>query len=152
VEYISRTCGPVGWSQDEPTTDRSQVDCDKPRDPLSLPLQVRLVQPTAPHLNLSESPSQTDVMASMLSDTTIGTGEQSVTSTRPIPMSFPAILRASKLADRFAHLRLASGPDEPTSDAVVKQNRREDREGKRWIRRKENCRFRWLNEIAWGVH
>lgn len=84
-------------------------------------------------------------MASILSDTTFGTGEQSVTSARPISMSFPAILRAPKLADRFAHLRLASASEEPTLDAVVKNNNREDREGKRWIRRKENCRFRWLN-------
>ncbi|KAF9650854.1 hypothetical protein BDM02DRAFT_3154631 [Thelephora ganbajun] len=59
-------------------------------------------------------------------------------------MSFPAILRAPQLADRFAHLRLASASDESTSDAtrpVVKKNKREDREGKRWIRRKENSRF-----------
>jgi len=70
-------------------------------------------------------------------------------------MSFPAILRAPKLADRFAHLRLASVSDKPTSDAVslvVKKNKREDREGKRWIRRKENCTFRWPNAVAQGLY
>jgi hypothetical protein len=94
-------------------------------------------------------------MTSTLSDTTLGMGEQSVTSAGPVPMSFPAILRAPKLADRFAHLRLVNASDEPTSDAarlVVKKDKREDREGKRWIRRKENCTPRWLNAIAQGVH
>ena len=94
-------------------------------------------------------------MASAISDTTLGTGGQPAATTDPIPMSFPAVLRAPKLADRFAHLRLASASDEPTSDAarfVVKKDKREDREGKRWIRRKENCTFRWLNAIVQGLH
>lgn len=90
-------------------------------------------------------------MASTTSDTTLGTGEPPVTSTGPVPMSFPAILRVPKLTDRFAHLRLASGSGELTSDVtklVVKKDKREDREGKRWVRRKENGRFRWHN--AWA--
>ena len=91
--------------------------------------------------------SHTDTMASAISDTTLGA--QSATTMGPIPMSFPAILRAPNLADRFAHLAGAS--DGPTSDAarlVVKKNKREDREGKRWIRRKENCMLRWLNCVS----
>lgn len=94
-------------------------------------------------------------MASIPPDTALGTGDQPVTSTGPIPMSFPAVLRAPKLADRFAHLRLASASEESTSDLaglVVKKNKREDREGKRWIRRKENCMFRWFNKITQRVY
>ena len=58
----------------------------------------------------------------------------------PVPMSFPQILRSSKLADRFAYLR-----DDPTlrhtnsAPAVSRGRTRDDREGKRWTRRKENC-------------
>lgn len=55
----------------------------------------------------------------------------------PIPMSFPAVLRNPKLADRFAHLRIASSVGELTPLKIQKNNR-EDREGKRWIRRKDN--------------
>ncbi|KAI0786696.1 hypothetical protein C8Q75DRAFT_263047 [Abortiporus biennis] len=61
----------------------------------------------------------------------------------PIPMSFPAILRTSGLNDRFAHLRV--GVERSTSSSSVsslpKKNKRDDKEGKRWIRRKENARF-----------
>lgn len=107
------------------------------------------------HLDLRERLSHTDAMTSAISNSTLGTGEQPAANPGlPIPMSFPAVLRAPKLADRFAHLRLASASDEPTPDAaslVVKKNKREDREGKRWIRRKENCTFRWLNAIAQGL-
>ena len=94
-------------------------------------------------------------MASTLSDTSSGTGEQSTTDTGPIPMSFPAVLRAPKLADRFAHLRLTSVSEDPTSDTdklVVKKNKREDREGKRWIRRQENCMLCRVLAIAQGIH
>ena len=90
-------------------------------------------------------------MASAIPDTTLGMGVEPTINTGPISMSFPAILRTPGLADRFVHLRLTSASDEPTSDAtrlVVKKNKREDREGKRWIRRRENCTFRWLNAMA----
>ena len=67
-------------------------------------------------------------MTFAISDTTLGAGEQPVANTDPPSMSFPAILRASKLADRFAHLKLASVSDEPTSDVArlaVKKNKNE---------------------------
>jgi len=54
-----------------------------------------------------------------------------------IPLSFPAILRNPGLVDRYAHLRLA----EDRSPVVVKRNKREERDGRRWIKRKENARF-----------
>jgi len=90
-------------------------------------------------------------MASAIPDTTLGAGELPVTSAGPVPMSFPAILRAPKLTDRFAHLRLATESGELASDAtklMAKKDKREDREGKRWVRRKENGRFCWHN--AWA--
>ncbi|PCH43372.1 hypothetical protein WOLCODRAFT_164384 [Wolfiporia cocos MD-104 SS10] len=58
----------------------------------------------------------------------------------PVPMSFPAILRTPGLSDRFAHLRPAVG-DRVVVPAVLKRNRRDDKEGKRWVRRKENAQF-----------
>ncbi|KAH8119127.1 hypothetical protein DFH11DRAFT_1686096 [Phellopilus nigrolimitatus] len=57
-------------------------------------------------------------------------------------MSFPAFLRNSKLADRFAYLHDA--PAAPYSSAPASRpakNARDEREGKRWVRRKENARF-----------
>ncbi|KAI0819967.1 hypothetical protein BC628DRAFT_1399632 [Trametes gibbosa] len=58
----------------------------------------------------------------------------------PVPMSFPAILRNPGLSDRFAHLRI---PTEKTglSASVARRNKRDDKEGKRWVRRKENAKF-----------
>ena len=91
-------------------------------------------------------------MASAISDTM---GGEPVASTGPIPMSFPAILRAPKLADRFAHLRSTSGSEELTPGAaglVAKKDKRVDREGKRWVRRKENGALHWVNALAQGIH
>ncbi|PCH35929.1 hypothetical protein WOLCODRAFT_166548 [Wolfiporia cocos MD-104 SS10] len=55
----------------------------------------------------------------------------------PAPMSFPAILRTPGLSDRFAHLRPAVG-NKVAVPAVPKRNGRDDKEGKRWVRRKES--------------
>lgn len=60
----------------------------------------------------------------------------------PIPLSFPAILRNPKLADRYAHLHERSGAAPPK--ASISKARRDEHEGKRWIRRRENgasCRY-----------
>ncbi|TFK90035.1 hypothetical protein K466DRAFT_485508 [Polyporus arcularius HHB13444] len=56
-------------------------------------------------------------------------------------MSFPAILRNPGLSDRFAHLRVRTQSSATPSPAAVKRNRRDEKEGKRWVRRKENARF-----------
>ncbi|THH21773.1 hypothetical protein EUX98_g8281 [Antrodiella citrinella] len=61
----------------------------------------------------------------------------------PVPMSFPAILRAPGIgSDRFAHLRAGrqrvDGVSAPVSSGVKK---RDDKAGKRWVRRKDNARF-----------
>ncbi|KAI0329710.1 hypothetical protein GY45DRAFT_1252279 [Cubamyces sp. BRFM 1775] len=54
-------------------------------------------------------------------------------------MSFPAILRNPGLSDRFSHLRV---PTERASSSVsVRKSKRDEKEGKRWVRRKENSRF-----------
>ncbi|KAF7976841.1 hypothetical protein HWV62_5540 [Athelia sp. TMB] len=62
----------------------------------------------------------------------------------PIPMSFPAVLRNPLLADRYAHLRPskpASAPLSGTGKPLRAKGRRDDNEGKRWVRRKENAKF-----------
>lgn len=63
----------------------------------------------------------------------------------PVPMSFPALLRSSGLGDRFAHLRSGFGGQAESSGGSTTskkaKNKRDDNEGKRWVRRKENARF-----------
>ena len=68
-------------------------------------------------------------MTSAIPGTTLGMSGGPAVGVGPISMSFPAILCTPGLVDRFAHLRLTSAWDEPTSDAtrlVVKKNKRED--------------------------
>ncbi|KAG1829000.1 hypothetical protein EV424DRAFT_1383521 [Suillus variegatus] len=57
----------------------------------------------------------------------------------PVPLSFPAILRNPKLVDRYAHLRERSVAAPPK--ASISKARRDEHEGKRWIRRRENAKF-----------
>lgn len=60
----------------------------------------------------------------------------------PVPMSFPAILRNPGVADRFAHLHRNDSDQlrglATAASASKKKNRRDEKEGKRWVRRKEN--------------
>ncbi|PPQ70958.1 hypothetical protein CVT24_009958 [Panaeolus cyanescens] len=58
-------------------------------------------------------------------------------------LSFPAILRNPGLNTRFAHLHGTStaSPPRGSDTTPAKKRQREDREGKRWIRRKDNARF-----------
>lgn len=53
-----------------------------------------------------------------------------------IPLSFPSILRNPGISDRFGYL--SSVKPNNTVPIVAKRNRRDDKEGKRWIRRQEN--------------
>ena len=67
------------------------------------------------------------------------TTTQNVTiPTWPIPMSFPAVLRVPGIGKQLTHVY----DDVPGANASIlrqkRSNRREDKEGKRWIRRKEN--------------
>ncbi|KAI0295837.1 hypothetical protein B0F90DRAFT_1811406 [Multifurca ochricompacta] len=55
----------------------------------------------------------------------------------PVSLSFPSILRNPGLTSRYAHLVQATGP--PSDSKKVW--RRNDNEGKRWIRRRENAHF-----------
>ncbi|KAJ7096378.1 hypothetical protein C8R44DRAFT_889688 [Mycena epipterygia] len=60
-----------------------------------------------------------------------------------VPLSFPAILRNPGIASRYAYLS-DSTPQSAPKPTVLKKHkhlRRDDNEGKRWIRRKENARF-----------
>ncbi|KXN90876.1 hypothetical protein AN958_03530 [Leucoagaricus sp. SymC.cos] len=59
-------------------------------------------------------------------------------------LSFPAILRNPGLKDRYAHLYggASINRDQPVSEqACVKKVRRDQNEGKRWVRRKDNAHF-----------
>ncbi|KAJ7462231.1 hypothetical protein B0H11DRAFT_1816075 [Mycena galericulata] len=60
----------------------------------------------------------------------------------PLPLSFPSILRNPGIQSRYAYLS-DSGPEKPKPNVPKKHKslRRDDNEGKRWIRRKENARF-----------
>ncbi|THH16735.1 hypothetical protein EW146_g3956 [Bondarzewia mesenterica] len=60
-------------------------------------------------------------------------------TTEPVPLSFPAILRNHALTSRFAHLH--EELELRTLAPAKKVSKREDKEGKRWVRRKENARF-----------
>ncbi|KAI0374142.1 hypothetical protein BV20DRAFT_962128 [Pilatotrama ljubarskyi] len=55
-------------------------------------------------------------------------------------MSFPAILRNPGVSERFAHLRMQTDKTVPSASAA-RRNKRDEKEGKRWVRRKENARF-----------
>lgn len=68
------------------------------------------------------------------------TSEPAASNRGPIPMSFPAVLRTAGLTDRYAHLRVPSavGLSPPARSRMPK---RDENEGKRWIRRRENGRF-----------
>ncbi|KAF7361942.1 Pentatricopeptide repeat-containing protein [Mycena venus] len=59
-----------------------------------------------------------------------------------IPLSFPALLRNPGIASRYAYLSdSVSEKPKPIVPKKHKTLRRDDNEGKRWIRRKENARF-----------
>ncbi|KAF5322605.1 hypothetical protein D9619_001342 [Psilocybe cf. subviscida] len=60
-------------------------------------------------------------------------------------LSFPAILRNPGITGRFAHLHGTSGAGSPLkqqqSPPPPKKRHRDQNEGKRWVRRKDNSRF-----------
>ncbi|KAH9994346.1 hypothetical protein BJV74DRAFT_725416, partial [Russula compacta] len=58
----------------------------------------------------------------------------------PVQLSFPSILRNPQSTSRYAHLVEKTGP--PSALVQPKKAwRRNDNEGKRWVRRRENARF-----------
>lgn len=57
----------------------------------------------------------------------------------PVPLSFPSILRYPGLTTRYAHLvESTRSPSAPSPIQSKKVWRRNDNEGKRWVRRREN--------------
>ena len=62
---------------------------------------------------------------------------QPMEDTGPVPLSFPSILRHPGLTSCYAHLINPTGPPAPPAQAK-KVWRRNDNEGKRWVRRREN--------------
>ena len=73
----------------------------------------------------SQSPEETNAIA------------KAVENTGPVPLSFPSILRNPRLTSRYAHLVEASIPS-PVPVQAKNVSRRNDNEGKRWVRRREN--------------
>ncbi|KAI0339792.1 hypothetical protein BDW22DRAFT_1421976 [Trametopsis cervina] len=66
----------------------------------------------------------------------------SAASNVPIPMSFPAVLRGPGIGHRFAHLRNEIRDTEVAAARPKRiSSRRDEKEGKRWIRRMDNARF-----------
>lgn len=53
-----------------------------------------------------------------------------------VPLSFPAILRNSKIKDRYAYLH--ERPHRAKQDISVRKSSKYDNEGRRWLRRKGN--------------
>ncbi|KAG1742807.1 hypothetical protein EDB19DRAFT_596695 [Suillus lakei] len=106
------------------------IDDSKPaatQSPLSLTVVSSLVLPGAKPIGdiSSQKPS--------------GKTEAQAPDDSPVPLSFPAILRNPKLADRYAHLRERSAAAPPKTS--ISKARRDEHEGKRWIRRRENAKF-----------
>ncbi|KAF9449180.1 hypothetical protein P691DRAFT_667963 [Macrolepiota fuliginosa MF-IS2] len=70
-------------------------------------------------------------------------GDVDTATSAPV-LSFPAILRNPGLKDRYAHLRGGNiaGQDQGIPGQIVfKKIRRDQNEGKRWIRRRDNAHF-----------
>jgi len=63
-----------------------------------------------------------------------------MTDSSPPVLSFPAILRNAGLTSRFAHLHDTLPSNDASKQATTQDRRRirEQNEGKRWIRRKDN--------------
>ena len=80
----------------------------------------------------SQSPEETTAIAKTLESL------QPMEDTGPVPLSFPSILRNPRLTSRYAHLVETIGPVAPPSAQAKKVWRRNDNEGKRWVRRREN--------------
>ncbi|EAU91729.2 hypothetical protein CC1G_04497 [Coprinopsis cinerea okayama7 len=61
----------------------------------------------------------------------------------PVPLSFPAILRNPGITSRFAHLTGETGERQRKSPKTssFKKHRRDQNDGKRWVRRKDNAQF-----------
>jgi len=67
---------------------------------------------------------------------------RSLDDSAPVPLSFPALLRNPGIASRYAYLSdSVAERSKPLAPKKHKTLRRDDNEGKRWIRRKDNARF-----------
>ncbi|KAI9442615.1 hypothetical protein H4582DRAFT_1299125 [Lactarius indigo] len=84
----------------------------------------------------SHSQSQGETTAIAIAPSSL----QPMEDTGPVPLSFPSVLRHPGLTSRFAHL-VETGSPTPAPVQAKKVWRRNDNEGKRWVRRRENARF-----------
>ncbi|KAI0256393.1 hypothetical protein BJV78DRAFT_1118149 [Lactifluus subvellereus] len=91
------------------------------------------LKPVSPSLIQGEAPPITTAVAS---------ASALAEDKGPVPLSFPSILRNPGLATRYAHLvEPTRSPSAPSPVQSKKIWRRNDNEGKRWVRRRENARF-----------
>lgn len=81
---------------------------------------------------VEETPSKVEATTTMLDE--------------PVPLSFPAVLRNSKLGDRFAHLKEGLSQRGPQITSKSKRIRTEQ-EGKRWVRRRDNGELRHIRAV-----
>jgi hypothetical protein len=77
----------------------------------------------------------TEMAVMVASDLTVAK-EETPAPINPVPMSFPAALRNPKLPGRLSQIREESLRSEIA--VRVKRKTRDDKDGKRWIRRQEN--------------
>jgi hypothetical protein len=96
-------------------------------------------------------PGSIQLMDAQVTTVTAPVAEEPVVerSDKPIPLSFPALLRNPGINDRYGHLQ-ARGPRPSRSagGATGKRAWRDENEGKRWLRRKENATFSGNPHIA----
>lgn len=71
-------------------------------------------------------------------------------------LSFPAILRNPGLTNRYAHLHGSTPTGIPNNQSLArtsyKKNHKDQNEGKRWIRRKDNCQRSHLIDCSSPCH
>ena len=84
------------------------------------------------------SPAHSQSQEETVAITNVPESEPKLENTGPVPLSFPSILRHRGLTSRYAHLIDSTGPPAPAATQAKKVLRRNDNEGKRWVRRREN--------------
>ena len=84
------------------------------------------------------SPAHSQSQEETVAITNVPESEPKLENTGPVPLSFPSILRHRGLTSRYAHLIDSTGPPPPAPAQAKKVLRRNDNEGKRWVRRREN--------------
>ena len=141
---------PDALLQTRPTVgidDRLDLDLTWPERVTSRP-SSSLPHPNTPLnvvMSMTDLPQDQDIASMEVSVEQHDQAGQSMGPINPVPMSFPSFLRNPKLSDRYAYLQGSRArviPEESEATSARRKRTREDKEGKRWVRRKENGMFR----------